>query len=99
MVWGNVEADSGTIEGLLRFDDNFNLKLEPKQNKQSVPDKITCPKCKSGTILKGKTAYGCSEYKSGCDFVFSFDAIKNQAKGKILTKNLVHKILTTFPKD
>ncbi|WP_104733754.1 type IA DNA topoisomerase [Hanstruepera ponticola] len=89
------KTDSGTTEGLLRFDDNFNLKLEPKHNKPSIPDKIVCPKCKSGTVLKGKTAYGCSEYKSGCDFIFSFDAIKKKTTGKKLTKELVYKIITT----
>ena len=28
----------------------------------------TCPLCGKGTIIKGKTAYGCSEWKSGCTF-------------------------------
>ena len=27
-----------------------------------------CPLCGKGTILKGKTAYGCSEWKNGCMF-------------------------------
>ena len=27
-----------------------------------------CPLCGKGTILKGKTAYGCSEWKNGCTF-------------------------------
>ncbi|PKP28893.1 MAG: DNA topoisomerase III, partial [Bacteroidetes bacterium HGW-Bacteroidetes-18] len=31
-----------------------------------------CPKCKKGTILKGKNAYGCSEFKNGCDFRLPF---------------------------
>ena len=33
-----------------------------------------CPLCGKGTILKGKTAYGCSEWKNGCTFRKSFDA-------------------------
>jgi DNA topoisomerase-3 len=28
-----------------------------------------CPKCKTGNIIKGKRAFGCSRYKEGCDFV------------------------------
>ncbi|CAL2105408.1 DNA topoisomerase III [Tenacibaculum sp. 190524A02b] len=94
------KTDAGKIEGLIRFDEQFNLKLEPKQaasktttNKTSVPDTLTCPKCKKGTVLKGKTAYGCSEYKNGCDFVFTFDAIKQKANGQPLTKELVFKIM------
>ncbi len=27
-----------------------------------------CPLCRKGTIIKGKTAYGCSEWKNGCTF-------------------------------
>lgn len=38
-------------------------KAAPKQ-----PEKPICPLCKKGSILRGKTAYGCSEYKNGCTF-------------------------------
>ena len=27
-----------------------------------------CPLCGKGVVIKGKTAYGCSEWKSGCAF-------------------------------
>lgn len=30
--------------------------------------KLVCPICHKGTILRGKMAYGCSEYKNGCTF-------------------------------
>lgn len=32
-----------------------------------------CPICKKGAILKGRTAYGCSEYKTGCPFRLPFE--------------------------
>lgn len=50
---------------------------EPKEKKPRKPrtPKVekpaltpVCPLCKKGSILRGKTAYGCSEYKSGCTF-------------------------------
>ena len=31
-----------------------------------------CPLCGKGTIIKGKTAYGCSEWKNGCTFRQAF---------------------------
>jgi len=31
-----------------------------------------CPKCKKGTLLKGSSAYGCSAYKEGCNFILPF---------------------------
>jgi len=93
------KTDAGSVEGLLRFDDHFNIKLEPKKalvissEIEKSSDKISCPKCKKGTILKGKSAYGCSDYKVGCDFVFTFENIKKIANGKPLTKGLVLEIL------
>ncbi|MGK0454996.1 MAG: DNA topoisomerase-3 [Paraglaciecola sp.] len=109
------KVNGNSVEGLIRFDEDFKLKLETKKAvilkeeglKQSVSsneiaspktqndkDKIPCPKCKKGNILKGKTAYGCSDYKNGCDFVFKFDEIKKIAKGKSLTKELVIEIIS-----
>ncbi|WP_412560919.1 DNA topoisomerase 3 [Winogradskyella sp. MIT101101] len=63
-----------STEGLLRFDDAFKLKLEPKQTTKKAVVKAgdACPKCKTGKILKGKTAFGCSNYKVGCDYRVSF---------------------------
>jgi DNA topoisomerase-3 len=68
-------------------------KTSKKPTSNEVPDKITCPKCHKGTILKGNTAYGCSDYKNGCDFRFSFDDIRKKAAGKPLTATLVYAIL------
>ena len=90
------------VEGLIRFDNDFNLKLEPKKELEkpqkntdtSSASKISCPKCKTGTVLKGKTAYGCSNYKNGCDFIFTFENIKKIANGKPLTKDLVLEIIS-----
>jgi len=88
------KSEIGKVEGLVSFDENFNLKFEAKKTSENkTPDTLICPKCKKGTILKGKTAYGCSEYKNGCNFIFSFDEIRKKAAGKTLTKELVYAIL------
>ncbi|MCK5782034.1 MAG: DNA topoisomerase 3 [Flavobacteriales bacterium] len=42
-----------------------------KKNKKEEKETI-CPKCKTGHLIKGKNAYGCSEYKLGCDFRMPF---------------------------
>ena len=94
------KTELGTIEGLLRFDNDLNIKLEPKKQavissevEKSQNDKIHCPKCQQGNVIKGKTAYGCSNYKQGCDFVFTFENIKQIANGRSLTKELVLEII------
>ncbi|APQ16771.1 type IA DNA topoisomerase [Maribacter hydrothermalis] len=89
------KTNNTSIEGIVRFDENFKLKLEPKKDKVQAKhtfEENSCPKCGKGIILKGKAAYGCSEYKAGCDFRFSFSAIREKAKGRPLTKDLVFKI-------
>jgi len=73
-------------DGILKLTDSFNVEFEeaqakaPKAKKSAVAIEKpgVCPKCKKGTLLKGKTAYGCSEYKSGCDFRLPFDSIFTQ---------------------
>lgn len=42
--------------------------LSPDDNLIGIP----CPLCKKGIIIKGKTAYGCSEWKNGCTFRLNF---------------------------
>ena len=32
-----------------------------------------CPLCGKGTVIKGKTAYGCSEWRNGCTYRKSFE--------------------------
>lgn len=41
---------------------------QAKKGKLRVKEGDVCPKCGKGRILKGKTAYGCSRWKEGCDF-------------------------------
>ena len=90
----DFKTENGTVEGLLRFDENFQLKLEPKKTiEKSTSDALTCPKCKSGTVLKGKIAYGCSGYKNGCDFKVTFEEVRNQLANQKVTKELVYSIL------
>ncbi|MCI6558758.1 MAG: DNA topoisomerase 3 [Prevotella sp.] len=44
-------------------------------NKKTSADDIVgkpCPLCATGTIIKGKTAYGCSRWKEGCTYRVPF---------------------------
>ncbi|MDR3193930.1 MAG: DNA topoisomerase 3 [Tannerella sp.] len=37
------------------------------------PRRPVCPLCGKGSLLRGKMAYGCSEYKSGCAFRLPYE--------------------------
>ncbi len=50
---------------------------EEKPKKPRAPrlksiEEIPCPVCGKGHLVKGKTAFGCSEYKNGCHTVLPF---------------------------
>lgn len=92
------KTENGTKEGLLRFNDDFELVLEEKKTavkvkQDEVPNPMPCPLCSQGTVLKGKTAYGCSNYKTGCSFKYPFAVLREKAAGTPLTKELVFKLL------
>ncbi|WP_340113859.1 type IA DNA topoisomerase [Maribellus mangrovi] len=82
------------VEGILQLTTDFNVEFVDKTqaDKKAEDTAPKCPKC-GGKIIKGKTAYGCSNWKTGCDFKFSFDAIREKAAGRKLTKELVLSIL------
>jgi DNA topoisomerase-3 len=90
----DFKSESGLIEGLLRFDTDFKLKLEPKKiANTSIKNDLSCPKCLKGKILKGNMAYGCSDYKLGCNFKVPFDIVRSKLKDQKPTKELVYQIL------
>ncbi|WP_373398371.1 hypothetical protein V8V91_00990 [Algoriphagus halophilus] len=88
------KTETGEKEGLIRFDDQFQLLLEEKKEANSLTSKkstpvIPCPLCKKGTIIKGKKAYGCSAYKEGCNFRYAFNTLREKANKRPLTEELV----------
>ncbi|WP_372776585.1 DNA topoisomerase, partial [Mangrovibacterium sp.] len=67
-------------------------KEEAKQKKKEAAqakadEDISCPKCGKGKLLKGKSAYGCSEWKDGCRFTIPFN---------LFGKKLTDKQISTF---
>lgn len=64
-----------------------NVKTDNRTQEQLIQASVTasfsgdeivgtvCPLCRKGHILKGNTAYGCSEWKSGCGFRQPFAGI------------------------
>jgi DNA topoisomerase-3 len=74
VIKGLVDPTSGEkLDAAAVLDGAFALqpdKAEPKVKKPSV---WICPKCQQGQMLKGKSAYGCSRFREGCQFVVPFE--------------------------
>ena len=60
----------------------------------TVPVKPVCPICKKGSSLRGKTAYGCSEYKDGCTFRMDYATY-----GEGLSDEELVKVISGIGKD
>lgn len=45
---------------------------KPRAPRLKSIEEIVCPKCGSGHLLKGRTAYGCSRFREGCDLRLPF---------------------------
>ena len=51
-------------------------------------EQIVCPVCGKGHVIKGKTAYGCSEFRSGCTFRANFEEFPDTLTPAKLNKQL-----------
>lgn len=85
-------------QGKLVLNENFEVAIEKPEamNTPSINSnsdkKLFCPLCKKGTMLKGKSAYGCSQYKEGCKFVIPFSSLEE----KFQTQELTDQILSSL---
>ena len=71
----NSSRITTTTEEDLKKKEPKKKKTAPKPIKLPADDSIigkVCPVCGQGTIIKGKTAYGCSNWKGGCKFRLPF---------------------------
>lgn len=66
-------------------------KKEKSETKKAKENPV-CPVCKKGSMLRGKTAYGCSEYKKGCKFRLDYATY-----GEGLTDKQLKDIIDKFP--
>lgn len=75
------------VNGMVILDEHFKPVLKPEAAKEPTkPDSpLTCPKCKTGIMMKGRTAWGCSRFKEDCRFVIPFDVLQKNHGSDELT--------------
>lgn len=64
-------------------------KKTPQQSR--TKKKLICPICKKGEIIRGNTAYGCANWKTGCNFILKFSDVGDSLTDDDLT-NLLNKL-------
>ncbi|WP_181308128.1 type IA DNA topoisomerase [Rufibacter sp. XAAS-G3-1] len=66
------EATGEKFDAVFTLSPAHELQLEKAEAKEEKPVVMICPKCSQGQMLKGKTAYGCSRFREGCQFMVPF---------------------------
>jgi len=93
------ESPSGKLSGILRLDAKMKLELlaeDEERTNSGADESFLCPKCKSGTVIKGKKAYGCSAHYQGCDFRIPFEVVLERLGHQKPSKSLVYDILKRY---
>jgi len=87
-----IDAEGKTIVGNILMDGDFKLSFEPK-----TPEELRCPRCKKGLIIKGKSAWGCAEFRNGCQlrvpFVFMGKELSDSSMEQLILKGKTNKIV------
>ena len=76
-------------DGKILLNNNFEAIFEPIETTVKS-NKLTCPKCKLGEILKGKNAYGCNKFNDGCNFVLSFKTLSEKYGTTKITQKIIN---------
>jgi DNA topoisomerase-3 len=84
-------SDGKKVDGTIILNDGFGLELQKQEE-----ENLTCPKCKAGIIVKGKTAWGCTNYKNGCNMRLPFEYLSKKLTDaqikQLITKSKTAKI-------
>jgi DNA topoisomerase III len=96
--------DNKKVSGRLVLNNDFMVELLPEQEQTSAKERkpatvtpelsfenpvLTCPICKTGTLLKGNKAWGCSRFKEGCRFIIPFDTLIQKYQTSELTSQML----------
>lgn len=77
------KQDGETIDGFLELTEDFKISFL-----EAEPEKLICPSCKAGEIVKGNTAWGCTNFRGGCKLRIPFEL-----QGKPLSESQVAQLV------
>lgn len=87
----SVDSDGNISLGCVVLNADFTLSFEAKKQ-----EALKCPRCKNGTIIKGKTAWGCADFRHGCTlripFSFMGKPLSDSQMQQLVLKGKTNKI-------
>lgn len=94
IVFEVLSDNSGNKITIVEETEKKSKTSEPKAKRKPAIRKleqIICPICGKGHLVKGKTAYGCSEFRTGCTFREFFTDIPEDATPSQVNKKIQDK--------
>ncbi|WP_242920115.1 type IA DNA topoisomerase [Pontibacter liquoris] len=88
VIKGFKDGQGESFDAILTLDASKQVVLEKVAKAEAKDPLAQCPRCKQGRLLKGKSAYGCSRFREGCQFLVPFEK-----GGKQLTDKHIHALL------
>ena len=82
LIKGFKQEDE-TVDGFLELTSDFKIRFA-----EAEPEKLICPSCKAGEIVKGNTAWGCTNFRGGCKLRIPFEL-----QGKNLNESQVEQLV------
>lgn len=76
-----INKDRNGTETTAFLNNDFSSEIRTES-----PLKANCPKCGNGMIKKGKSAFGCSQFKKSCDFLIPFSLLPESTPNKSVEK-------------
>ncbi len=84
------QVKSDYSKGKIIIEESDHKPPQKKKEPKIKEDKdLICPKCQKGQMIQGKSAWGCSEYSSGCKTIIPFEYL-----GKKLTEKQILALIT-----
>ena len=87
-----TDFEGNVIAGNILLNSDMSLSFEPK-----AAEELRCPRCKKGLIIKGKSAWGCAEFRNGCmlrvPFVFMGKGLTDSQMEQLILKGKTNKIV------
>ncbi len=87
-----TDPNGNTVTGNIILDSELKISFETK-----APEELHCPLCKKGVIIKGKNAWGCNEFRSGCQlrvpFIFMSKELSDSNLEQLILKGKTNKII------
>ena len=77
------KQEGDMVDGFLELTSDHKISFS-----EAEPEKLICPSCKTGEIVKGSTAWGCTNFRGGCKLRIPFEL-----QGKMLTESLVAQLV------